>query len=506
MNSAAAWEVVDEACRCESYARGRLEPLANLPPDLRGPLSDAPADERALLELRGAWANLPEAHERVAARLRVFVLNWDPLGWMPGPFEASATASGDGDGFELVLYVPLPDLLGGHDAAELLGDLCRSVLEVGVSQELLLTSGAYAQLASAGKVPDLLSATGTLSGIELPALALAKAGWEPIGLGAIQDLVQAQFGPVELDRSSVALDPVAEPAIGCPGCAGRRFGFPAELADEQPAMCAPHSQRAGEIIAERLERAETSNPDGWRAIADASSALSEPTYGLPLALLSRLQDAVDRVPDEDATAEILRDDATAALELADRLRSRPADFERWVEDWMAHDWMPRLPWDLARLGLVDDALRIADGFAELDSAHRSIYANDAAVLLAEAGRADEARARVEANLRAFPRDIWTHIHAGDVYQSLAVFDQAEREFRQAAALAAARGDQGDMLAAAQRLADLLGTLPRREQDAVEAAAQRTLAAEFGQRIAPSIGRNQPCPCGSGRKYKKCCGG
>lgn len=23
--------------------------------------------------------------------------------------------------------------------------------------------------------------------------------------------------------------------------------------------------------------------------------------------------------------------------------------------------------------------------------------------------------------------------------------------------------------------------------------------------APSIGRNDPCPCGSGRKYKKCCG-
>jgi uncharacterized protein YecA (UPF0149 family) len=23
--------------------------------------------------------------------------------------------------------------------------------------------------------------------------------------------------------------------------------------------------------------------------------------------------------------------------------------------------------------------------------------------------------------------------------------------------------------------------------------------------APSVGRNQPCPCGSGRKTKKCCG-
>jgi uncharacterized protein YchJ len=24
------------------------------------------------------------------------------------------------------------------------------------------------------------------------------------------------------------------------------------------------------------------------------------------------------------------------------------------------------------------------------------------------------------------------------------------------------------------------------------------------RAAPKIGRNDPCPCGSGKKYKKCC--
>jgi uncharacterized protein YecA (UPF0149 family) len=23
--------------------------------------------------------------------------------------------------------------------------------------------------------------------------------------------------------------------------------------------------------------------------------------------------------------------------------------------------------------------------------------------------------------------------------------------------------------------------------------------------APKVGRNEPCPCGSGKKYKKCCG-
>ena len=25
------------------------------------------------------------------------------------------------------------------------------------------------------------------------------------------------------------------------------------------------------------------------------------------------------------------------------------------------------------------------------------------------------------------------------------------------------------------------------------------------RIAPKIGRNEPCPCGSSKKFKKCCG-
>jgi SWIM/SEC-C metal-binding protein len=25
------------------------------------------------------------------------------------------------------------------------------------------------------------------------------------------------------------------------------------------------------------------------------------------------------------------------------------------------------------------------------------------------------------------------------------------------------------------------------------------------KAAPKVGRNEPCPCGSGKKYKKCCG-
>jgi len=39
----------------------------------------------------------------------------------------------------------------------------------------------------------------------------------------------------------------------------------------------------------------------------------------------------------------------------------------------------------------------------------------------------------------------------------------------------------------------------------------SLRPEYRQRVqpirntAPKVGRNDPCPCGSGKKYKKCCG-
>ena len=464
-------------------------------PDL---LAEAPVGERSLLELRATWHSLPDAHARVAACLRVFVLNWDPLGWLGEPFAASATATGDGDDYEVVLYAPLPG------AAAMLDDLCRSVVDVGVSQELLLSSGAYAQLAFAGKVPDLLSAVGTLSATELPQFELAHTGWEPIGLGAIEDLAQARFGPVDLDRSAVRFEVAAEPQPACPACAGRRFGFPAELADGLASMCAPHAGQAEEVTSARLERAEASNREGWRAIVDASEALHQPTYGLPLELLGRLEQAVDRV---DPSLDELRGDAATALDLAGRLRGRDADFENWADDWMARDWMFELPWMLARREMTVEAVQVADAFAELDLEHDSAYAADASVMLAEAGYADEARARVHANLSAFPQDIWTHVHAGDVHRSLDDPEQAEQAFRRAVALAQAHGDQQDTAIVTRRLADLLATVAGRESDAAEAAAiaERALAVKRGQRVVAKTGRNDPCPCGSSRKFKKCCG-
>jgi uncharacterized protein len=38
----------------------------------------------------------------------------------------------------------------------------------------------------------------------------------------------------------------------------------------------------------------------------------------------------------------------------------------------------------------------------------------------------------------------------------------------------------------------------------EAVHERTVAQSF-QQANPKVGRNDPCPCGSGKKFKKCCG-
>lgn len=38
-----------------------------------------------------------------------------------------------------------------------------------------------------------------------------------------------------------------------------------------------------------------------------------------------------------------------------------------------------------------------------------------------------------------------------------------------------------------------------------AYAQAAARPEPYERAGPKVGRNDPCPCGSGRKYKRCCG-
>jgi hypothetical protein len=60
-------------------------------------------------------------------------------------------------------------------------------------------------------------------------------------------------------------------------------------------------------------------------------------------------------------------------------------------------------------------------------------------------------------------------------------------------------------AAKRREAEEQRSKLERKQRREEGGRQRPAPVPFPVAATPSVGRNQPCPCGSGRKFKKCCG-
>jgi hypothetical protein len=311
---------------------------------------------------------------------------------------------------EIVVYVPvwsLAEMATRQEttmAAVLAGLGGRAVTAAAAHQDAV-TSGRYAQLAARGEVPGLLSGD--------PASALGEAvitaeapEWDDIGLGAITDFVQEAFGPVDLDRSLVELTVTAAPRRGCPACAGRRFKFPADLADSQDRMCPPHRNEADAVIRRRITRAEASNPAGWRMLADASARLSFPH--LPGGLATRPAAARN---DPVRRARLL-------AEAAAGFPARPDDFgsalaENRDQAGRFPAWPLTLIRDPGRAGQAAEAVMLSDALAAVDPARHGLFAGEAAVALAEAGLAYDARAKVAGNVERWPEDVRARMLAGD---------------------------------------------------------------------------------------------
>lgn len=49
---------------------------------------------------------------------------------------------------------------------------------------------------------------------------------------------------------------------------------------------------------------------------------------------------------------------------------------------------------------------------------------------------------------------------------------------------------------------IVGVEPEKAEDITD--IERAILAREPARATPKIGRNDPCPCGSGKKFKKCC--
>ena len=161
-----------------------------------------------------------------------------------------------------------------------------------------------------------------------------------------------------------------------------------------------------------------------------------------------------------------------------------------------------LPRQLADAKQTESALTLARALAFIAP---DALRGDEALILANAERREEALALVASNL-ARAQDIPTaEAKAGDVYRALGEADAAEAYYRRALAEAHSTLERSE---AVLRIVSLLSDSGR-EQDAAdflkqerERQAERPVASAASM---PKVGRNEPCPCGSGKKYKKCHG-
>jgi tetratricopeptide (TPR) repeat protein len=192
----------------------------------------------------------------------------------------------------------------------------------------------------------------------------------------------------------------------------------------------------------------------------------------------------------------LKEDAEALQEL-----------DAWSQ---GRELLPRLaeaPVGLVNVGELDSALAVARAFtfAAPDS-----FKGDIAIILAESGKRDEAIAQVGFNLQEFSGSFVTVSKSGEALEALGEIAKAEECYRAAMDLAA---DESERQEALLRLAGLLEDNGREgELDAFLQPFTPMTSVTYGTQ-APlveadalsAVGRNDPCPCGSGKKYKKCHG-
>ncbi len=264
--------------------------MATQAPDELDPLTlldEAPDDEFALLELRLDWPPEVEIYpKKYQLWLRFFVLTGDPLAWIAERGEAWGASTLSEEVLELDVYVTLPALrreIEAHDGdlGAAVGHWAAAAMQTGLKYELVLAADDYHDRAVAGKLPRLLDGIGGDRGVWGRPTIQVRRPWGPIGLGALQDLVQEAFGSIDLDRSDVMLDPVEPSYDDCAACGGRAFAFPSGLEDARERFCGAHKAAAKAVNVARLAHAHESNPAGWRAIDKAAmriNKLPEPTF------------------------------------------------------------------------------------------------------------------------------------------------------------------------------------------------------------------------------------
>jgi uncharacterized protein YchJ len=277
--------------------------------------------------------------------------------------------------------------------------------------------------------------------------------------------------------------------------------------------------------AERLKRWEGTRLSENEAWQHSVKDLEDEDEGLPMLtrkqaerMLGELLPLAQRIkermePDSSGLSkEDFQEQYALAMELHAAVRtdrSRYRVFDGFLDDLLG--WLTPLAMNMAAEGLVDEGARLGLAWAGIRASE--VFLGDRALILAEAGREAEAREQLTANVKIFPQDVWVQIKAGHAYEALNDFAAAEERYRTARVLS----DDDDRDEATRCLIEVFKKAGKTDQaQALEAqetqrrdeARRRTegswIFREPMVRQGPKIGRNEPCPCGSGKKFKKCC--
>lgn len=197
-----------------------------------------------------------------------------------------------------------------------------------------------------------------------------------------------------------------------------------------------------------------------------------------------LQQFGDVDEDEPAPIERVRRDLEVARRLLKVLRASPDQWGALDHNELVEEWLTTVPHDLADHERMDDAVSLAFEIDEVCGARFVGTPMLKASILIRADRKDEARALIESWLAESPDDPAVLEDAAELFEDLDEPARAEALWQKLAPLGVHRFE-------------------------VDAPARLGLGPELAPvpfvNAAPKVGRNEPCPCGSGKKFKKCCG-
>lgn len=179
-------------------------------------------------------------------------------------------------------------------------------------------------------------------------------------------------------------------------------------------------------------------------------------------------------------------------------------------------WLGDLPRHLSDAGLWDDAASLSSRLREVVMGpHLSFHLP---LILARAGQRDDALEQLDTNLAEHPDDPDMLVPAAEAALALGDLERAEACCREALGWAGSGLEERERIVvaltqilASQGRPEAIAALGREEQsfrqrlEQQRAQAMGLVGPEPYRRETPKVGRNEPCPCGSGKKYKKCCG-